>query len=181
MMLQTSCCLLIIETDEWLVTTASKYWINSLSSSGWSFNFYVYFSNTFAVTTLMNISSAIVFAQCKWVITILTTNQHWFMSLLGAYRQQFKHFAEDISKFSFLNENAWISPKISLKCVAKVRIDNIPALVQIMVWRLPGDKPLYTDQCWLVYWRIYASLGLDITSVDWDPWRHMAALGFDEF
>ena len=28
------------------------------------------------------------------------------------------------------------------KFVPKVRIDNIPALVQIMAWRRPGDKPL---------------------------------------
>ena len=32
--------------------------------------------------------------------------------------------------------------KISLKFVPKVRINNIPAFVQIMAWRRPGDKPL---------------------------------------
>ena len=42
----------------------------------------------------------------------------------------------------FLNENARISVKISLKFVPKVRINNIPALVQTMAWRRPGDKPL---------------------------------------
>ena len=31
---------------------------------------------------------------------------------------------------------------ISLKFVLKVQIDNIPALVPIMAWRRPGDKPL---------------------------------------
>ena len=51
-------------------------------------------------------------------------------------------FADDIFKCIFLNENEWILPSISLKFVPKVRINNIPALVQIMVWRLPGDKPL---------------------------------------
>ena len=30
-----------------------------------------------------------------------------------------------------------------LKCVPKAPINNIPALVQIMAWRRPGDKPLY--------------------------------------
>ena len=39
-------------------------------------------------------------------------------------------------------------------------INNIPALVQIMAWCRPGDKPL-SEQCWLVCWRIYASLGLN--------------------
>ena len=51
-------------------------------------------------------------------------------------------FADDIFKCIFLNENEWILPRISLKYVPKVRINNIPALVQIMAWCLPGDKPL---------------------------------------
>ena len=41
-----------------------------------------------------------------------------------------------------LNENVWIMIKNSLKFVPKVRINHIPALVQIMAWRCPGDKPL---------------------------------------
>ena len=48
-------------------------------------------------------------------------------------------------------ENVWIPIEISLKCVPKGPIDIIPALVQLMAWRLvqimawrrPGDKPLY--------------------------------------
>ena len=51
-------------------------------------------------------------------------------------------FADDIFKRIFLNENAWILIKISLKFVPKGSINNIPALVQIMAWRRPGDKPL---------------------------------------
>ena len=50
--------------------------------------------------------------------------------------------ADDIFKCIFLNENVWIVLKISLKFVPKVRINNIPALVQIMAWRRSGDKPL---------------------------------------
>ena len=42
----------------------------------------------------------------------------------------------------FLNEDVSISLKISLKFVHKVRINIIPALVQIMAWCQPGDKPL---------------------------------------
>ena len=53
-----------------------------------------------------------------------------------------RHFADDIFKCISENENEWISPRISLKFVPKVRINNIPALVQIMAWRRPGDKPL---------------------------------------
>ena len=57
-------------------------------------------------------------------------------------RQNGRHFADDIFKYIFLNENAWISLKISLKFVPKGPVNNIPALVQIMAWRRPGDKPL---------------------------------------
>ena len=57
-------------------------------------------------------------------------------------RQNGRHLADDIFKCIFLNENAWISLKISLKFVPKVQINNIPALVQLMAWRRPGDKPL---------------------------------------
>ena len=57
-------------------------------------------------------------------------------------RQNGRHFPEDIFKCIFLNENAWISIKISLKFVPKGPINKIPALVQIMAWRRSGDKPL---------------------------------------
>ena len=57
-------------------------------------------------------------------------------------RQNWYHFANDIFKCIFLNENAWISRKISLKFVPKGPVNNIPALVQIMAWPWPGNKPL---------------------------------------
>ena len=57
-------------------------------------------------------------------------------------RQNGRHFPDDIFKCFFLNENVLISIKISLNFIAKVPIHNIPALVQIMAWRRPGDKPL---------------------------------------
>ena len=38
--------------------------------------------------------------------------------------------------------NAFSGIKISLKFVTKDLINNIPALVLIMAWRRPGDKPL---------------------------------------
>ena len=52
------------------------------------------------------------------------------------------HFTDAIFKCIFLNENIWISVNISLKFVPGCQINNIPALVQIMAWRRPGDKPL---------------------------------------
>ena len=57
-------------------------------------------------------------------------------------RQDGRHFPDDIFICIFLNENEWHSIEISLKFVPKVPINNIPALVQIMAWRRPGDKPL---------------------------------------
>ena len=53
-----------------------------------------------------------------------------------------RHFPDDIVKWIFLNENVSIPIEISLKFVPKGPIDNIPALVKIMAWRRPGDKPL---------------------------------------
>ena len=69
----------------------------------------------------------------------------WHVSPLNTFRprQNGHHFIDDIFKCIFLKENARLSFKISPKSVPKVRITNIPALVQIMAWRRPGDKPLY--------------------------------------
>ena len=57
-------------------------------------------------------------------------------------RQNGCHFTDDIFKCIFWNENVSISLKISLKFVPKVPINNIPALVQGMAWRLFSTKPL---------------------------------------
>ena len=57
-------------------------------------------------------------------------------------RQNGCHFPDETSKCIFMNVNVWISHKISLKFVPNVRINNIPALVQIMAWHQPGAKPL---------------------------------------
>ena len=57
-------------------------------------------------------------------------------------RHNGRHFADDIFKCIFLNENVWIPIKISLKFVPEGPINYIPALVQIMAWRPTGDKPL---------------------------------------
>ena len=57
-------------------------------------------------------------------------------------KQDGRHFADNDFKCIFLNENVRISIDISLKFIPNGPIDNIPALVQIMAWRRPGDKPL---------------------------------------
>ena len=85
-------------------------------------------------------SSGIISRLVFWVdvgcifgpISIVNTLRPW---------QNGRHFADNIFKCIFLNENAWNLLKISLKFVPKVRINNIPALVQIMAGRWPGHKP----------------------------------------
>ena len=57
-------------------------------------------------------------------------------------RQNGRLFADDTFKRIFVNENIRISTENSLKLVPKCLINNIPALVLIMAWRRPGDKPL---------------------------------------
>ena len=80
------------------------------------------------------------FLELEWHrrIPILIT---YLLNTLRPRRNE-QHFADDIFKRIFFNENVWISIKISLKFVPKGPINNIPSLVQIMAWRRWGDKPL---------------------------------------
>ena len=57
-------------------------------------------------------------------------------------RQDGRRFPDDTFERIFLDENVIILIKISLKFVPNGPINNIPALVQIMARRRPGDKPL---------------------------------------
>ena len=66
-----------------------------------------------------------------------------FVSFNSPPEQNGRHFADDIFKCNLLNENVWILIKISLKFVPRDPINNILALVQIMAWRRPGEKPLF--------------------------------------
>ena len=68
-------------------------------------------------------------------------------------RQNGRRFADDTFKHIFLNQNVWISLKISLKFVPKFQINNIPANGLAR----PVDKPLSEP--------IYASLGLNELSI----------------
>ena len=76
-------------------------------------------------------------------------------------RQNGSHFADDIFKCIFLNENVWVS----LKFVPKVQINHIPTLVQMMAWHWPDDV--------IVHWCIYASLGFnELNSHCLMTWSH---------
>ena len=57
-------------------------------------------------------------------------------------RQDGRHFPESIFKCIFFHENVSISINISLKFVPRSQINNILALVQVMVCCWPGNKPL---------------------------------------
>ena len=58
-------------------------------------------------------------------------------------RQNSRHFADDQFKPFSVNETVRIAIKISLNFIPKDPINNIPALIQIMAWRRPGDKLLF--------------------------------------
>ena len=64
-------------------------------------------------------------------------------------------------KCIFMNEKFCILIWISLNVVPKGPINNIPALVQIMAWRRPGDKPLSKPMP-TQFPDIYATLGVDV-------------------
>ena len=71
-----------------------------------------------------------------------------------------QHFADGIFKRIFFNTYVWMSSKTSPKFVPKGPINNIPALDQ-MVSCAENATSHCLNQWWLVYWRIYASLGLN--------------------
>ena len=93
-------------------------------------------------TLLWHYIYSILCEICSWIC--------WALLCLGCIivhntlrpRQNGCHFLDDIFKCIFLNENIYISIKISLKVVPQGPINNIPGLIQIMAWRLTGDKPL---------------------------------------
>ena len=99
-----------------------------------------------------------------------------------------RNFADDIFKCILINANIGFPLKISQKFVAKVQINNIPTLIQIMACRLFGAKPLSeqkyssigSDNCssllrceplsepmMVSYLRIYESLGLSELNGTW--------------
>ena len=104
---------------------------------------------------LLSASLDVVDKASNVIVTLLENSTHTvpsnypskrFIVLLWALntlrpRQNGRHFADDILKCIFLNENVWIPIKFPLKFVPKGPIDNIPTLVQVMAWRRPGDKP----------------------------------------
>ena len=90
-------------------------------------------------------------------------------------KQNGQHFPDDIFNWIFLNETIQIAIKISFKFVPRGPINNMPALIQIMVWSRQVTRH-YLNQWWLFYWCIYASLGLN--ELCWNgtmslKWHHL--------
>ena len=82
--------------------------------------------------------------ECRWnqPRPIHTKTQQNCNRRLNILRQNGRHFPGYIFKCIFLEENICISLKTSPKCVPDVLINDIPALVQMLAWRRPGNKPL---------------------------------------
>ena len=83
----------------------------------------------------------VIFSVLEWK-RYPPRNQDYLLVITLRLRQNRCHFPNDIFKCIFMNENKWISIKMSLKFVPKCPINHIPALVHIMDWCQSGDKPL---------------------------------------
>ena len=95
----------------------------------------------------VNINQLIVTLWCHRCSTLVQVVwQHQAMTWTNGntlrLRQNGRHFTDDTFKRIFLNENVRILFKISLKFVPEGPVNNIPTLVQIMVWRLISTEPL---------------------------------------
>ena len=84
-----------------------------------------------------------IFNKCHHSYTAVTSIKMDVIFYILRPWQNGNHFPDDTFKHIFLNENVRISIKISLKFVPKGPINKIPALVQMMAWHRPGDKPLF--------------------------------------
>ena len=82
-------------------------------------------------------------AHCN-LLSVLNNVVSWKKIYVNTLRliQNGHHFTDDTFKRIFLNKNVKLFIEISLKFFPKGIINSIPALVQIMAWRRPGDKPL---------------------------------------
>ena len=95
---------------------------------------YIWFTQWFPISLSCLLPNPHAPAPCNdfTITTSVDLLTHWDRDKMDA-----------ILKCIFLNKNTRISLEISLKFVPKVRINNIPALVQIMAWRLQDHKPLF--------------------------------------
>ena len=94
---------------------------------------------------------------CQLTVSCLLVRVHWTATQGTPCSRHLTHLPLDkmaaiVADMNFkwisLNENERIPIQISLKFVPRSLINNKPALVQVMAWRLIGDKPLSeVNQC----------------------------------
>ena len=144
---------MVLEHEQGMLTSVLGS-INSLSMNDlWLFGINRHYEHLCDLAVLLELgmsggqaTSAVKLKKKKkknhllWSCSIKHQGLEMYISSLPGHNG--RHFADDIFKCIFLNENVWISLKISLKFVRKVQINNISALIQIIAWRWPGDKPL---------------------------------------
>ena len=132
------------------------------------------------MTTLLALYNCFLDTGWKLTFTGNTNLRLWWVTAIITLRprQDGRYFAHDTFKRIFLNENVIVAIKISLKFVAKGPINNIPAFVQIMAWRRPGEKPLSEPMFVFVPTNICVSRPQWVwilTIIGW-AWTHMAVL-----
>ena len=117
---------------------------------------------------------------CIFFVRLLATDRLGFDRMIATvpsrwWKRISTHWGRDkmaaISQTIFSSACSWMKIyefrlKFSLKFVLKVRINNIPALVQIMARRRSGDKPLSRPILVSLLTHIYASLGLNALIID---------------
>ena len=107
---------------------------------------------------------------CSGYVSLITTLR---------LRQNGWLLADDTFKYIFFNENRWISIKISLNFVSKHPFNNIPALVQIMAWRRPGDKPLSEPMMVSLLMYIHHSASVSLSGWNINARRHFKRIGLN--
>ena len=105
------------------------------TSETWDYITYIFFS------FLIRRQWCTGWTRPRFYICILCKVCHISFNTLR-HRENGRHYPEDIFKWIFVTENAWILIKISLKFVPSGPINNSPPFVQVMAWHRPGDTPL---------------------------------------
>ena len=115
----------------------------------------------FEPTTPFTLPLGIIYGSCrtrssnlillmKILIYGILIQVNWQIKVNGIFsyvntlrlRQNDRHFADDVFKYIFLNENISILIRISLKFLPMGLIENKWALVQVITWRRSGNTPL---------------------------------------
>ena len=101
----------------------------------------------FCICLFLCVPSSLIFSMYGWYRThLLVTCLRSFEMHCDNFMWSLTHWGRDkmdaISQTTFSRAFSWMKIFDSPKFVPKGSINNIPALVQIMAWRRPGDKPL---------------------------------------